>query len=62
VSPTDPELAALPEAIAARPLTMSVWSLAVGRGILAKAAQDHRAVTQQAQEISTRARRAFHSD
>jgi Ser/Thr protein kinase RdoA (MazF antagonist) len=62
VSPTDPELAALPVAIAARPLTMSVWSLAVGRGSAAKAAQDHQAVAQQAQEISTRALRAFQAD
>jgi Ser/Thr protein kinase RdoA (MazF antagonist) len=59
VSPTDAELAALPIAIAARPLTMSIWSLAVGRGSPAQAGQDHRAVVQQAQEISTRAQEAF---
>ena len=40
----------------------SIWSLAVGRISVAKATQDHQAVTQQAQEIASRARRAFNVD
>jgi Ser/Thr protein kinase RdoA (MazF antagonist) len=56
------ELAALPVAIAARPLTMSIWGLAVGRGQVAKAGSDHHAVARQAQEIASRARRAFDAD
>ena len=59
VSLSDAELAALPVAIAARPLTMSIWSLAVGRGSVAKAVRDHSAVTQRAREIASRARQAF---
>ena len=61
VSRTEAELAALPVAIAARPLTMSIWSLAVGRGPVSKAAEDHHAVARQAQEIASRARRALAS-
>ena len=59
---TDAELDALPVAIAARPLTMSVWSLAVGRGQVAKAGSDHHAVARQAQEIASRARQAFDAE
>ena len=62
VSLTDAELDALPVAIAARPLTMSVWSLAVGRGQVAKAGSDHYAVARQAQEIASRARQAFDAE
>jgi hypothetical protein len=54
-------LDALPVAVGVRPLTMSVWSLAVGRGSVATAVQDHQAITRQAQEIASRARRAFDS-
>jgi Ser/Thr protein kinase RdoA (MazF antagonist) len=61
VTLTAAELAALPAAIAARPLTMSVWSLAVGRGQLIQTVRDHQAVTRQAQEIASRAYRAFDS-
>ena len=50
------ELTALPLAIAARPLTMSIWSLAIGRGTVSKACHDYEAATQQAQEIASRAR------
>ena len=49
-------------AIGARPLTMAVWSLAVGRGQVAQAAQDHHAVARQAQEIASRAHRAFNPE
>jgi Ser/Thr protein kinase RdoA (MazF antagonist) len=59
VTLTAAELAALPAAIAARPLTMSVWSLAVGRGTVNEAVQDTHAVAQQAQEIASRVRRAL---
>ena len=59
MSLTDAELAALPVAIAARPLTMSIWGLAVGRGQVARAVHDHRAVTRQAREIAGRACRAL---
>ena len=52
----------LPVAIAARPLTMSIWSLAVGRGQVAQAVQDHNAVARQAQEIASRARPAFNAE
>jgi Ser/Thr protein kinase RdoA (MazF antagonist) len=62
VSLENAELAALPVAIAARPLTMSIWSLAVGRGQVAQAVQDHNAVARQAQEIASRARRAFNAE
>ena len=58
---TGAELAALPVTIGARPLTMSIWSLAVGRGQITKAAQDIQAVAQQAQDIATRARQAFNA-
>ena len=59
VALTDAERAALPVAIGARPLTMSVWGLAVGRGSVPQAVQDHQTVTRQAQEIASRARRAL---
>ncbi|HWG16158.1 MAG TPA: hypothetical protein VG268_23060 [Streptosporangiaceae bacterium] len=59
VSLTEAELAALPVAIAARPLTMSIWSLAVGRGQVAKAVQDVQAVAQQASVIANSALSAF---
>ena len=49
-------------AIGARPLTMAVWSLAVGRGQVAQAAQDHHAVARQAQEIASRTRQAFDAE
>jgi Ser/Thr protein kinase RdoA (MazF antagonist) len=62
VSLTDAELDALPVAIAARPLTMSVWGLAVGRGQVATAGSDHPAVARQAQEIASRARQAFDAE
>jgi Ser/Thr protein kinase RdoA (MazF antagonist) len=62
VSLTEAELAALPVAIAARPLTMSIWSLAVGRGQAGQAGSDHHAVARQAQEIASRTRRAFDAD
>jgi Ser/Thr protein kinase RdoA (MazF antagonist) len=62
VSLTDAELDALPVAIAARPLTMSIWSLAVGRGQVAKAVQDHEAVARQAQDIASRARQALDAE
>jgi hypothetical protein len=62
VTLTDAELAALPVAIGARPLTMSVWGLAAGRGSVGKTARDHQAVTRQAQEIASRAHRAFDAD
>jgi Ser/Thr protein kinase RdoA (MazF antagonist) len=62
VSLTPAELDALPVAIAARSLTMSIWSLAVGRGQVTQAASDHHAVARQAQEIASRARRAFDAD
>ena len=62
VSLTPAELDALPVAIAARPLTMSIWSLAVGRGQVSQAVQDHQAVARQAQEIASRARRAFDAE
>jgi hypothetical protein len=38
---------------------VSVWSLAVGRGSVAQAVQDHQAVARQAQEIAARARQAL---
>jgi Ser/Thr protein kinase RdoA (MazF antagonist) len=59
ISLTDAELDALPVAIAARPLTMSIWGLAVGRGQVAQAVPDHAAAARQAQEIASRTRRAF---
>jgi Ser/Thr protein kinase RdoA (MazF antagonist) len=62
VSLTDAELDALSVAIAARPLTMSIWGLAVGRGQVAKAGSDHHAVARQAQEIASRARQAFDAE
>jgi Ser/Thr protein kinase RdoA (MazF antagonist) len=62
VSLTDAELDALPVAIAARPLTMSIWGLAVGRGQVAKAGSDHHAVARQAQEIAARTRQAFDAE
>jgi phytoene/squalene synthetase len=61
VTLTDAELTALPTGIGARPLTMAIWSLAVGRGQITKAAQDTQAVAQQAQDIATRARQAFNA-
>lgn len=41
---------------------MSVWGLVAGRGSVAKTVKDHQAVTRQAQEITSRARRAFDAD
>jgi Ser/Thr protein kinase RdoA (MazF antagonist) len=55
---TEAELTTLPTAIADRPLTMSSWSLATGRGTVGKAVRNHQAVTQQAQEIASRAHQA----
>lgn len=62
VTPTDAELAALPVALAARSLTMSIWSLALGRRQPAQATPDHEAAARQAQEIASRARQAFDAD
>ena len=59
VTLTEAELAALPAAIAARPLTMSIWVLAVGARQVDKAGSDHQAVARQAQEIAFRACQAF---
>lgn len=59
VSLEDAELAALPVAIAARPLTMAIWSLAIGRSQIGQVVQDHRAIARQAREIATCACRAF---
>jgi Ser/Thr protein kinase RdoA (MazF antagonist) len=58
VTLTDGELSALPTAIAARPLTMSILSLAVGCAQPGQAVRNHQAATRQAQEITTRTRRA----
>jgi Ser/Thr protein kinase RdoA (MazF antagonist) len=55
----DAELAALPVAIAARPLTMTTWSLAVGRGSVAQTVRNRQTVAQQAQEVADRARQAI---
>jgi hypothetical protein len=49
----------LPVAIGARPLTMAIGGLAVGRGQVSQAVQDTNAVARQAQEIATRARQAM---
>jgi Ser/Thr protein kinase RdoA (MazF antagonist) len=61
VTLTEAELVALPIAICARPLTMSIWTLAVGRAHVTKVRQDHQAATRQAQEVASRAYRAFDS-
>ena len=58
VTLTEAELASLPVVIGA-PLTMSSWTLAVGRGTVSRAVQDAHAVARQAQEIAIRAGRAF---
>jgi Ser/Thr protein kinase RdoA (MazF antagonist) len=62
VSLDNAELGVLPVAIAARPLTMAIWSLAVGRGQVGQAGSDHHAVARQAQEIASRARQAFDAE
>src|SRR6202012_3948728 len=54
VSLTDAELAALPVAIGARPLTMSIWSLAVGRSRWPTAVTEVTASTELAQTIAGR--------
>jgi Ser/Thr protein kinase RdoA (MazF antagonist) len=62
VSLTDAELAALPVAIGARPLTMSIWSLAVGRSRWPTAVTEVTASTELAQTIAGRTRNAFLTD
>jgi Ser/Thr protein kinase RdoA (MazF antagonist) len=59
VTLTDAELAALPVAIGARPLTMTCWSLAVGRSRWPTALADFSDSNKLAQIIADRTRDAF---
>ena len=59
VSLEDAELDALPVAIGARPVTMTCWSLAVGRARWPTALAEVRASNELAQTIARRARAAF---
>jgi len=59
VTVTKAQQAALPVAIGARSLTMSIWTLAVGRMELGQTQQDGYAATRQAQKIASCAGRAF---
>jgi hypothetical protein len=55
----DAELTVLPLAIGARPLTMTCWSLAVGRSRGSTAATEFSANTGTAQTVADRARGAL---
>lgn len=59
---TEAELTALPVAIGARPLTMTCWSLAVGRSRWPTAVADVSASNKLAQTITDRTRNGFRSD